>query len=61
MYEKLKMVKQVSWVLDWIVPIDNVWEAEDDKTVFLSFEVDSFDRLFLKNDQFSCPGCKLVI
>ena len=38
----------------------DVWEAEDDKTDFLSVEVDSFDRLFLKNDQFPCPWCKLV-
>ena len=30
----------------------DVWEAEDDKIVFLSVEVDSFDQLLLKNDQF---------
>ena len=27
---------------------DDVWAAEDDKTSFLSVEVDSFDQLFLK-------------
>ena len=27
--------------------VDDVWEAEDDKTGFLSVGVDSFDRLFL--------------
>ena len=40
---------------------DDVWAAEDDKTGFLSVEVDSFDQLFLKNDQFPCPYCKLVL
>ena len=40
---------------------DDIWEAEDDKTGFLSVEVDGFDRLFLKNDQFPCPWCKLVL
>ena len=30
---------------------DDVWEAEDDKTGFLSVGVDSFDR-FKNNDQF---------
>ena len=34
---------------------DDVWATEDDKTGFLSVEVDGFDRLFLKNDQFPCP------
>ena len=29
---------------------DDVWSSEDDKTGFLSVEVDSFDQLFLKND-----------
>ena len=27
---------------------DDVWAAEDDKTGFLSVEVNSFDRLYLK-------------
>ena len=40
---------------------DDVWEVEDDKTGFLSIEVDSFDQLFLENDQFSYPCCKLVL
>ena len=40
---------------------DDLWEAEDDKTGFLSVGVVSFDQLFLKNDQFSCPWCKLVL
>ena len=31
---------------------DDVWEAEDHKTGFLSVEVDIFDQLFLKNDLF---------
>ena len=39
----------------------DVWAAEDNKTGFLSVEVDSFDQLFLKNDQFPCPWCKLVL
>ena len=43
----------------WLV--DDVWESEDDKTCFLSVGVDSFDRLFLKNDQFPCPRWKLVL
>ena len=34
---------------------DDVWAAEDYKTGFLSVEVDSFDRLFLKNDQSPRP------
>ena len=40
--------------------IDDVREAEYDKTGFLSVEVDSFDQLLLKNDQFPFPWCKLV-
>ena len=40
---------------------DDVWAAEDDKTGFLIVEVNSFDRLFLKNDQFPCPCYKLVL
>ena len=40
---------------------DYVWEAEDDKTDFLNVEVDSFDQLYLKNDQFPCSWCKLVV
>ena len=31
---------------------DDVCASEDDKTGFLSVEVDIFDQLFLKNDQF---------
>ena len=40
---------------------DDVWEAEYDKTNFLSVGVDIFDQLFLKNDQFPWPWCKLVL
>ena len=31
---------------------DDLWEAEDDKTVFFSVGVDSFDQIFLENDPF---------
>ena len=34
---------------------DDVWEAKDDKTGFLSVRVEIFDRLCLKNDQCLCP------
>ena len=34
---------------------DYLWEAEDDKTGFLSFEVDGFGRLFLKKIPISLP------
>ena len=41
------------------VPVEllayNVWAAEDDKTGFLIFGVDSFDRLFLKKRPISLP------
>ena len=40
---------------------DGVWEAEDDKTGLLSVGVDSFGQIFLKNDQFPCPWCNLVL
>ena len=40
---------------------DDIWEAEDDKTGFSGVEVDSFDRLLLKNNQFTFPWCKLVL
>ena len=30
------------------LPVDYVWAAEDDKTGFLSVEVDSFESIFLK-------------
>ena len=40
---------------------DAVWAAEDYKTGFLGAGVDIFDPLFLKNDQFPCPWCKLVL
>ena len=40
---------------------DDVWEAEYYRTGFLSVGVNSFDRLFLKNDQFSCPWYKMVL
>ena len=40
---------------------DGLWEAEDDRTGLLSVVIDIFDRLFLKNDQFPCPWCKLVL
>ena len=36
---------------------DDVWEAEDDETGFLSVGV---DIVFL-NDQFPCQWCKLVL
>ena len=35
---------------------DDVREAEDDKTGFLSVGVDSFDRLFLKTTDFLAHG-----
>ena len=38
---------------------DDIWEAEDDKTGFLSVGVDIFDHFF--NGQFPCPWCKLVL
>ena len=34
---------------------DDVWSAEDNKTVFLSVEVDSFDPLYLKERPISFP------
>ena len=34
---------------------DDVWAAEDDKTGSLSDEVDSFDRLYLKERPISLP------
>ena len=34
---------------------DDVWEAEDHKTGFLSVEVDIFDQLFLKKRPISLP------
>ena len=34
---------------------DDVWEAEDDKTLFLSVGVDNFDELFLKKWPISLP------
>ena len=40
---------------------DDIWEAEDNKTVFLSIGFDIFNQLFLKNDQFPCPWCKLLL
>ena len=40
---------------------DDLLAVEDNKTGFLSFGVDNFDQLFLKNDQFPCPWCKLVL
>ena len=40
---------------------DDVWAAEDDKTGFLNIEVDIFDQLFLINDIFPYPWCKLVL
>ena len=41
--------------------VDDVWEYEDDKRGLFSVGVDSFDWLFLKNDQFPCPWCKIVL
>ena len=40
---------------------DDIWVSEDDKTGFLNIGEDCFDQLFLKNDHFPCPWCKLVI
>ena len=40
---------------------DDAWAAEDDKTGFGGVKVNSFDRLCLKNNQFPCPWCKLVL
>ena len=40
---------------------DDAWEADHDKTGFLSVEVNSFYGLFWKNNQFPCPWCKLVL
>ena len=40
---------------------DDVWAAEDNKTGFLSVVVDSSDWLYLENNQFPCPWCKLVL
>ena len=40
---------------------DDLWAAEDYKTVLLSVGVDGFNRLSLENDQFPCPWCKLVL
>ena len=34
---------------------DDLWAAEDDKTNFLSVEVNSFDRLYLKEQPISVP------
>ena len=31
---------------------DDVWAAENDKTVFLSVEVDGFESIDFENDQF---------
>ena len=38
---------------------DYVWAAEDDKTVLLSVEVDSFNHFFFLNNQFPSPWYKL--
>ena len=35
------------------LPADDVLAAENDKTYFLSVEVDSFDRLYLKEQPIS--------
>ena len=40
---------------------DDLWAAEDYKTGFLSVGVDSSDQLYLKNDHFPCPWCKLAM
>ena len=40
---------------------DDVRAAEYDKTGFLSFGVDSFDKLYLENNQFTFPWYKLVL
>ena len=38
---------------------DDLWSAEDDKTGFLSFEVDSFDQLYWKERPISLPMVKI--
>ena len=38
---------------------DDVWAAEDDITGFLSVEVNSFDRLYLKKRPISLPMVKI--
>ena len=40
---------------------DDEWSAEDDKAGFLSVGVNIFDQLYLENDQFPWPWCKLVL
>ena len=40
---------------------DDLREDEYDKIGFFGVGVDSFDRSFLKNDQFPCPLCKIVL
>ena len=40
---------------------NDVWSVKDDKISFLSVEVDSFDQLLLKNNQFTCQWCKLEL
>ena len=37
----------------------DIWEAEDDKTGFLSVGVDSFDKPFLKRRPISLPMVKM--
>ena len=39
---------------------DDVLSAEDDKTYFLSVEVDSFERLLLKKRPIPCQWSKIV-
>ena len=38
---------------------DDIWEAEDDKTVFLGVVVESFDWLYLKERPISLPMVKI--
>ena len=39
---------------------DDAWAAEDDTPGFLSVEVNSFDRLFLKERPISLPTVQLI-
>ena len=39
---------------------DDVWSAEDDKTGFFSFGVDSFDQLYLEKRPISLPVVQII-
>ena len=44
---------EIDVCVEWLA--DDVWEAEYDKTGFLSVGVDSFNQLFLKKRPISLP------